>query len=79
MKKGDIVRLKENIPYLKVNWRHHATVVSQSKYRLPNGGGSCNYWRGWDVELKFKHLKGTIIVQGDELVDVREGRRGRKL
>jgi hypothetical protein len=75
MKKGDRVRLKENIGYLNLTRRHVGVVISQSKYRLPKGTGSIHPDRGWDVEVKFRHKYCTTIVQGEELKVVSKGKK----
>lgn len=67
MKKGDKVRTIENFPYMGVSRRNVGVVVSQSKYKIPDGKGSINPNRGWDVEVKFRHKYGTCIFQGEEL------------
>lgn len=67
MKKGDRVRTIEDFPAWKVSRRHIGVVISQNKYRLPDGKGSINPNRGWDVEVKFRHKRSTCILQGEEL------------
>jgi hypothetical protein len=67
MRKGDRVKLLEDIPYLNVTKHQIGVVISQCKYKLPKGTGSMHPDRGWDVEVQYRHKNSRIIVQGEEL------------
>ncbi len=75
MKKGDKVRTLESFPMWNVSPRNVGVVISQYKYKLPKGTGSCHPDRGWDVEVKFRHKEGTCILQGEELRVVGKSKR----
>jgi hypothetical protein len=70
MKKGDRVKMIEDIPYLNITRRMIGVVVGQSKYKIPKHKGSIKPKRGWDVEVKFSHKYCATIVQGEELIVV---------
>jgi hypothetical protein len=64
MMNGDKVKPLRDMLYLDLTRHHIGVVVSQSRYKVPNG-------KGWDVEVRFGHKRGTVIIQGDELSVVR--------